>query len=520
MVVVALITAAFIAMMMLWAMLTPIFGAPDEQAHVNSAVRLTGGLDWPPPGEARMSQAMREARLQTDVPAANRATLGDLMSTYPGLHKGIDQMTQHPPLYYLYGAGVLRVIDYEDRRIDHAILALRLAGIVWLAPLPLLVWDSVRRLTRSPKAAIVGAAALLAVPQLAHITSAVTSDGLVVALSSVVVWLSIRVMTGERRIWAPLCMGLALGGALLTKGTALPLAPFAVAVLLWWPRDLSRGRRVARAVVATVVASAIGGWWWVRNLVLYRDLQPSGLAGGRPTAPWAEGTGPDIVAFMELMWDRATQSFWGAFGRLEFGLPEPLTDVLTVLAILMVVAGFASHGPKGQRMQMAFLASLPLLLSAMLFVNTWRHYVRTQIAGGLQGRYFFVIIIAMIALSAVAWYRAVPTRKRTAVGVILLAVFAGVAVLGVFREYIGVYEDSLYRITREGLRALATFASAGVATTAATGLVAGGLLVAMLIASIRFVRATASVETSPGPTAISDRTRGATSPAEPARSRA
>jgi 4-amino-4-deoxy-L-arabinose transferase-like glycosyltransferase len=511
--VVALITAAFVAILSMWALLTPIYGAPDEQAHFNSAVRLAEGGDWPAPGEARMIGAVREGRLQVDVPAAQRSTIAELMAAYPGTTEHVDHMTQHPPLYYAFAGAVLRAIDYQDLRIDHAMVGVRLAGIIFMAPLPFLVWDAVRRLTRSSKAAVVGAAALLGVPQLAHITSAITGDGLVILLSAVVAWLAIRVMTGERRLWAPIALGAALGTALLTKGTALPLIPFTLAVLLWWPRDVSIARRMGRAALAGGVAFAIGGWWWLRNLVLYRDLQPSGLAGGRPTVPWEEGTGPDIVYFLSLMWDRVTQSFWGAFGRLEFILPEPITDVLTVLAIAVIVAYFAVRNPRDERARMAFLASLPLLLTAMLIANTWRHYVRTQMPGGLQGRYFFVVILVLIALSAVAWYRLIPPSRRSALGVAMLGVFGLLAVLGPLREYIGVYENSLYRFTREGLRDFALHASAGVAVTAVVAATAGILLAAAVTAAIRY--ALRSPRDPGGAPPVSVRTRDTTSRVEP-----
>src|SRR5690606_19037253 len=148
-----------------------------------------------------------------------------------------------------------------------------------------------------------------------------------------------------------------------------------------------------------------------------------------------------------------------------------------------IVAYFAVRNPRNERVRMAFLASLPLLLTAMLIANTWRHYVRTQLPGGLQGRYFFVIILVLIALSAVAWYRLIPSSRRMVVGVSMLSVFGVLAVLGPLREYIGVYENSLYRVTREGLREFALHASAGVPVTALVAAMAGVLLAAAVVAS-------------------------------------
>src|SRR5690606_15481942 len=125
-------------------------------------------------------------------------------------------------------------------------------------------WDSVRRITRSSRAGLLAAAALLAVPQLAHIMGSVSNDSLAVTLGSVVIWCGVRVMTGDRTWWTTAGMGVALALALLTKGTAVPLIAYSAFVLLLWPRDLTLRQRLLRAFIGLSVAFA-GGWWWAKN---------------------------------------------------------------------------------------------------------------------------------------------------------------------------------------------------------------------------------------------------------------
>lgn len=480
-----LIAAAFLAVLGLWSVLTPIYGAPDEHAHINSAIRLTAGFDWPAPGEARMDPMVMAAREEASLPASDRSTFAELAESNSG-KSGVDQMTQHPPLYYVLAAGFLNVIDFMQLRADVAFTALRLAGLVFMLPLPFLAWDATRRLTRSPKAAVVAAAAVFAVPQLAHIASSVSNDGLTILLCSVVAWLAVRVMTGDARWRVIIAIGVALGAALLTKGTSLPLVPFVIATLLIWPRDERMARRLVRAAVASVIAFVLGGWWWLRNLVVFRDLQPSGLAGSRKTVPWEPGTGPDLVGYLDLMWSRLSLSFWGDFGRLQYALPQFVTDVLTLAALAAVIAYFFVRDRN--RLRMYILASLPAMLSVMLVVNTWRHYVRTQLTGGMQGRYYFVIIVVLIVMSAVAWHRLVAPQRRVMAGTVLLAVFAGVAVLGVIREYTGVYENDLYRLTRKGISAWISLSPAGAWGIVFAGGLALGLGVAAFVLAVRYVR--------------------------------
>src|SRR5262249_17732630 len=67
----------------------------------------------------------------------------------------------------------------------------------------------------------------------------------------------------------PLMLGMVLGLGLLTKALFLPISVGIGAVLAarWW-RD--RSLRQARDLLAVAaVASLIGGWWYVRNYILY-----------------------------------------------------------------------------------------------------------------------------------------------------------------------------------------------------------------------------------------------------------
>ena len=429
------ITMAFTSLVALWALLAPVFDAPDEPLHLNSAIRLTDGWDWPAPGDARVTQAVLAAMAEASAPAGDRSTFEELAVEHPG-YGGIDQMTQHPPFYYLYAAGILNLIDYADVRADIAVIAVRLGGLLFAAPLPILAWASVRRLTQSPRAAIIGGAAVLAVPQLAHIMGSVSNDVPTITFSAVVIWVGIRLMTGDRSWFATIGLGVALGLAAFTKGTALPLVAFAVLVVAVWPRSLSVPTRLVRLIVMLACAG-LGGWWWVKNIFVYGKIQPpSNLYADNP---FPEGSGPSVLYYGDQLWRRVTRSYWGNFGWLDHPMPAIVTDTLSVVAIA-VVLGFAFRR-NSSLLRTLVLASVPLLYLMALLYQTWPTYVRTQLPAGLQGRYFFPALIALIALSAIAWQRMVRPESRPAVGVGLLLSFAGIAALGLAIEYNAVYSS-------------------------------------------------------------------------------
>ena len=490
-VVLAALTAAFAAMLTLWAFLTPIYGAPDEHAHLNSAIRLTQGLTWPAPGDARLSEAVVAARDEAALAGRDRSTFSELMADHPG-DGGVDQMTQHPPLYYLLAAGALQAVGYEQLRADVALLSLRLGGVLLMLPLPSLLWDAARRMTGSSKAGILAAASIFLVPQLGQIAGAVSNDGLTILLCSVVGWLCVRVMTGDDRRRTVVAVGISLGVALLAKGTSLPFIPFVAAVLLVWPRGVRIRTRVIRSVTALAIAFALGGWWWLRNLLIYGDLQPSGLAGIRQTVPWEPGTGPDLVSYLDVMWIRVTTSFWGDFGLLDYALPDFLTDLLSIVSLAMIVVYFLVRDR--DKLRMAVLMSLPTLLVLMLIVNTWRHYVRTQLFAGMQGRYLFVAILILVVMSAVAWRRLIPAAHRRHVGTGLLIAFVLVAAVGLFRAYAGAYEADFYRLTRDGLSQWALLSPGGISGVVISSLLMAVLMVGAVIVTLRFIRSDAAAD--------------------------
>lgn len=466
------LTAALLAVTAFWSILAPIYDAPDEPLHMNSAIRLAEGWDWPEPGDARLQNMVSAAREEAALAAPLRSTFAELREAHPG-DGGLDQMTQHPPLYYAYAGTVLRAIDFLDVRADRALTVVRLAGLLFVLPLPFLVWDSVRRITRSPRAAVVGASSLLAVPQLAHIMGSVSNDGLTVVLASTVVWLGVRVMTGDARWPVTIGMGLALGLALMTKGTALPLVFYAATVLLVWPRRLSAGQRLVRAAVAMAVALG-GGWWWVRNLLVHGALQPPALI--YPSAEWDAGTGPDIFYFAERVWNQVSISFWGNFGWLNNPLSTIITDTLTVLS-LAVIAGYAFRRSSA-RWQMVVLAGLPILFLVALLSQAWPGYVRTQLPAGLQGRYFFVVIVPLIVLSAVAWRRLVAASERRVTGAVMIAVFGAMGLTGILVNLHAAYSDGAEWLDRTPVGS--SLAPMAAVMTAVVGLAA-------LVTAARFV---------------------------------
>ena len=416
---VAVVTATFGLWLAVWALLVPTFEAPDEVAHVNAAVQVALGEPWVAPGDMRVLEAvLAGARQQATVPKDEWSTVGELLATAPGDSATVDQMTQHPPAAYVADAVVLRAVHYGGLRLDRAVLALRLADALAVTPLALLAWATVRRVTRSPRAALVGSLALFATPQLASVGASVTNDAPTMLLTGVVVWLAVRVLTGDLRWRTAIGLGVALGAACWVKGTALPAVPFVgLAVLVAGVGVLPAARRVVRTVVVLAVAAAVGAWWWVHNLVTYQRLQPDGYAAIRPPRAFPAGEHPSVAHFVDVSWGTLARTFWGSPGaRAQVTVGDGLTAALTAVTLLVIIA-FAFR--RVDLRTSLVLVSFPALVLLVQTATSARAYLTTTEVAGTQGRYAFPALLCLVALSAIAWRRLPRTprgRRWTATG--------------------------------------------------------------------------------------------------------
>jgi 4-amino-4-deoxy-L-arabinose transferase-like glycosyltransferase len=473
---IASITIAFTLVLVLWAVLTPALGAPDEINHFDAAIQLALGRGWPDPAHLHFLNASLELKTTgAQVIASARPSVEALMASNPG-SGSVNQMSQHPPTWYALAAGVLRLIGFEHHRWDVALLALRLMNVAMLAALPLVIWATVRTVTRSPRAAVIGAMAVFLIPQIAFNGASVNNDPPVVILGAVATWLVCRMFAGDGSWRTFSILVLTTSAAVAFKATALPVVPFVVIAVLVATPGRAKWTRGAIALVTPVVLTS---WWWVKNFLLFHTLQPGGLPSSIKHVPFKPGTGPNIGTFLNTEWTRVTNSFWGQYGPLAYPSSPIVIAALTVTTLgVLIVWGFR----RGAHRSYAWtLAVLPLIALATGLQNNWSTYLRTTGMGGIQGRYYFVAVAALAALSAIAWRQFLPAAdSRRKVGAVVIVSSATMTIYGLTVAYRGYYEASQFKISGEGLHMLRNLTMVGAAPL---GVVAVFALVALIAAA-------------------------------------
>ena len=127
-VVVGSATVALAGLLTMWAVVAPTYRASDEPMHVSTTMRLAESGRYPAPGRALMDPAVlasyrwvnyfgatdRAPKLERAARLAHppsMAALGAPDARRP--RTAVDQMTQHPPAYYLVLAGAVRALRLD-----------------------------------------------------------------------------------------------------------------------------------------------------------------------------------------------------------------------------------------------------------------------------------------------------------------------------------------------------------------------------------------------------------------------
>ena len=435
---VGVLVAVYLVLGSVWAAVIPLGEGPDEAGHWDYALFVA-----------------RERRLPVQ-----RAAAADV----PG--EG-----HQPPLAYWLLQPVARSLPAEERVVRVAgnpqfrwaggdeinayrhgsreawpwrgdVLAWHVARLVSVAcgaGSLLFVWATGMRLWPTTPEIALGATALVAFnPQWLFQHALVSNDPLLWVLVSGLVWLAVRRVTQPAqnqkqhgraaalqgspahlvsKLLDPLLLGLLLGGALLTKQSAIAFVPVPLAAI--WLGSGTWRQRVRDVTLVAGVAALVAGWWYARNVQLYGDA--FGLSAFQ--AEFAVGDfDPGRWADWRAGGESLLRSSWGVFGWQTVFLPGGVYHmagmmlVLGAIGVVMSVGRGAWHG-RGR-------AALVLGLALVLALAWTAAFARTAGRVGWQGRFVFPVIVAWAVVLACGLAQLAPRRAALRGAVVVLALLA------------------------------------------------------------------------------------------------
>ncbi len=403
---VVFICACFLARLLFYASVLPIWEGYDEWAHFSvissmaSSGRMLVTRDQLPPRDVVTS--LHLAPVPWDMrnapgPVATEESFWDLakdtreqraaefkhipdewsgqqapgFTTYEALQ---------PPLYYWLMTPIFRAT--RGLGLAAQVFTIRYVGIAFACLVIPILFYIARECTGDDRLALCACALAAVMPGLALDVARVGNDSLAILLFSLLIWLGLK----PKADWAPWCLGVVLGLGLLTKAYFLVVLLPAMAWMLWRRRRFSD-------LTPILVPAAIAGWWYWRNLrttgtlsglseaLLLRGMTTTAMLKKAATVPW--GKAIDAILFSHLYyggWSSLTVRSW-------------IYHVLYAVFLLAAVGLFRSLWKPGLQWLIVIYAAFWL---GQIY-NVLLLYLSKGLAGSM-GWYLYAVVAAEATL--------------------------------------------------------------------------------------------------------------------------
>ncbi len=429
---IALIVLIFVVLGTLYSVVTPLFETPDEVWHHLYIKHFADGRGLPVYEEG-VTFPMRQEASQPPLYYLLNGWATAWIDT-----SDVETVIQYNPHAAIgtpsawANRNVTSHTPYENFPYRGTVLAAHLGrflSVLMGAGVVVCTYAIARRLFPHPGWLAPAAAALNAlIPQFIFIHASINNDVLTTLLAALSLWLLVCIAQDGVSVGRLCTLGAVLGLAALSKLNGLVLVPLSAVVLFALARKRGRTWAVVRWGVYTYASTAlVGGWWYLRNWLLYGD--PFGLKLMFAVMP-KRAQRPSLAELLHLL-DGALKSFFGVFGWFNIAM-EPWMYQLLELGLVVAVLGLARffYLRFVQRSQTDLEHAGLLALWSAAFIAALIGWTQARWP---QGRLLFPAMSAICILSIIGLRQWFPPRYARSGVLTLLSALMALAALVPYR---------------------------------------------------------------------------------------
>jgi 4-amino-4-deoxy-L-arabinose transferase-like glycosyltransferase len=438
--VIILLSATFLVRVF-WAVAIPAFQTPDEPQHFAYVQSLGENVTLTPnfyvSREIGVAESLTGLEAVPFHPAETQMFEADSLDgpketeldNLPENLRTADETTransakQYPPTYYLLASLVYRILSGFNVLI--ILLGVRILSAAISTATVFFSYLTLRRFFSEDRLAKASAFIIAMLPMYAYMGAAVNPDVLVWLGFSVFLYLLTRSFDEGLSPRMNVALGLTMATGALVKQTFLIAVPMYVILLafLWYKKLLTPRQAATSLGVVLAMLVVLDGWVYL-----------SGIVRTSPSYPGVhEHQARTIRSFLSHLYHRAGDyantfnTAWGTYGWLDtpvsqrvFGLIRTVCAIATVGLVFYLVSTVVSRKPD--------LKAMFYVLISGVYVAAWVVLNYLRVTSGeawlLQGRYFFPIIVPIIALllRGLLFYVPLPRARD----VVLVALVVGV----------------------------------------------------------------------------------------------
>jgi small subunit ribosomal protein S36 len=494
------IVALHVVVLGAYSILLPTYRAPDEPLHVDLAHHWSTDFDYPAWDDRDTADGIINSLFQVRFPGRaahlteDAAIPKDERASYEQLDEtesigGVNQLPQHPPLYYIVAGTAERATEVVTGDPDFMLETwfYRLVSIAMVAPLPWIIWKASRLIGLPMPATVAAMLVPLAIPQYLHIGASVNNDNLQYLATWLMTPIVLQVARGDLGRRTMIVAGVVTGLGLFAKAFSFVILGWmacALALVLLRQGRESLPRVVRAGLVYSVPTMLLGGWWWVRNVVVYGSLMPTIYFDVVRPVPRGNF---DLLEYLNTWITSTLRRTWGDFGYYDTRIPSIAVTVATAVCVVALGAALIGRDRVADTKlgdRLLLFVPLPLLMAMQLQTAISTYLDNGQFAG-LQGRYWFGAIAPLAVLMALGGAKLLRgARHWLPVGVVAAAVvMQALAVSAIFGFYWGAPRSAI----SDRVRALVAWAPLPGELIALGAVVGAAVVVSALVAVGRVV---------------------------------